>query len=35
MITQNNAALEYQKLVAAGAYNSATGAWDQQKYDEY
>ena len=35
MISQNNAALEYQKLVASGSYNSATGEWNQQKYEEY
>ena len=35
MITQNNSALEYQKLIASGSYNSATGQWDQQKYEEY
>ena len=35
MISQNNASLEYQKLVASGAYNSATGQWDQKKYEEY
>lgn len=35
MISQNNASLEYQKLVASGSYNSATGEWNQQKYEEY
>lgn len=35
MITQNNANLEYQKLIASGAYDSATGKWDQEKYEQY
>ena len=35
LITQNNANLEYQKLIASGAYDSATGKWNQEKYDQY